>query len=235
MNSATKFEINIKLFQERLKDLRGEKSLQEVATALGISRATLGYYESGDRKPDIEMLLRIADYYNVSCDYLLGLTDVRSMDIEDRAISEKIGLSEEAIAVLYEYNNSKTYPLNIMRLTIEILISVYPTLLILISEYLFYRIDSACEVGPYDQNINTDRKVFEHYEEYDGQIPDSQIPASKLGFYDERLNTILCCRNKDFMLNNYLVEIQKELVILRGDAQTLLEKSLDKINMLLNM
>lgn len=60
----------LEIFRERLKALRGEARLQDVAKDIGISRASLGYYENGDRKPDIEILMKLADYYHVSCDYL---------------------------------------------------------------------------------------------------------------------------------------------------------------------
>ena len=48
------------IFPRRLKELRGNKSQQEVADNLQISRVSLGYYESGERKPDIEVLSKLA-------------------------------------------------------------------------------------------------------------------------------------------------------------------------------
>ena len=44
------------IFSNRLKELRGEKTLQEVASAIGITRVAMGYYEKGERKPDIRSL-----------------------------------------------------------------------------------------------------------------------------------------------------------------------------------
>ena len=41
------------IFSERLKELRGKKTLQEVADSIGITRVAMGYYEKGERKPDI--------------------------------------------------------------------------------------------------------------------------------------------------------------------------------------
>lgn len=64
------------VFSERLTQLREDRGLkrQEVADALGISRASLEYYEKGQRKPDIEVAARIAKYYGVSTDYLVGVS-----------------------------------------------------------------------------------------------------------------------------------------------------------------
>ena len=70
------------LFSQRLKALRGKKSQQEVADGLKISRVSLGYYENGERKPDIGILNKIADYYEVSTDFLLGRTSVKELDLE---------------------------------------------------------------------------------------------------------------------------------------------------------
>jgi transcriptional regulator with XRE-family HTH domain len=51
-------------------------SLQkDIATAAGISLRTYQRYESGERVPDTETLMKIADYFNVSTDYILGRSD----------------------------------------------------------------------------------------------------------------------------------------------------------------
>lgn len=64
------------MFDERLKRLRGikKKNQQEVADELGISRSTYSGYESGQREPDFETLRMIADYFQVTTDYLLGVS-----------------------------------------------------------------------------------------------------------------------------------------------------------------
>jgi transcriptional regulator with XRE-family HTH domain len=66
------------MFPDRLKNLRTQKGVtqEDVAKALGVSRAAIAGYESGKkREPDYETLSRIADYFRVSVDYLLGRTD----------------------------------------------------------------------------------------------------------------------------------------------------------------
>ncbi|NLK53214.1 MAG: helix-turn-helix transcriptional regulator [Syntrophomonadaceae bacterium] len=66
------------MLSERLKDLRAakKKKQHEVADYLGITRPAYTAYESGNRQPDFETLQKLADYFNVSTDYLLGRTDV---------------------------------------------------------------------------------------------------------------------------------------------------------------
>lgn len=75
MKRIIETEKYLPVFRKRLRELRGKMTQKEVAAELSISRASLGFYEEGSRKPDIAVLLKIADFYNVSCDYLLGLTD----------------------------------------------------------------------------------------------------------------------------------------------------------------
>ena len=57
--------------------LRKERGLsqKQVAQDLGISQALLSHYEKGIRECGLDFLVRVADYYNVSCDYLLGRTN----------------------------------------------------------------------------------------------------------------------------------------------------------------
>ena len=61
-------------FKDRLKDLRKAKGLSQVALAerLGLSKSTIGAYETGDITPSVEALNTIADFFNVDMDYLLG-------------------------------------------------------------------------------------------------------------------------------------------------------------------
>ena len=86
-------------FGSRLKQLRGPSMNQkELADALKISRASIGYYENGTRTPDIEILEKASQYFNVSYDYLMGQTEVKHRENID--ISERTGLSEKAILLL---------------------------------------------------------------------------------------------------------------------------------------
>lgn len=65
------------LFSERLRALREhlKKTQNAVAKDIGIATTTYSMYEQGKREPDFEMLCKLAHYYNVSTDYLLGKRD----------------------------------------------------------------------------------------------------------------------------------------------------------------
>ncbi len=59
---------------ERLKELRAKNGLTQIAFAeiFKISSGTIAMWETGKRTPDIEMIKRIAEYFGVSVDYLVG-------------------------------------------------------------------------------------------------------------------------------------------------------------------
>jgi transcriptional regulator with XRE-family HTH domain len=61
----------------RLRELREQSSIlqKDLSAELKIGISTLSQYETNKREPDIQTILRIADYFNVSVDYLLGKTD----------------------------------------------------------------------------------------------------------------------------------------------------------------
>lgn len=57
----------------KLRDLRNQKKMsqEDLAKILGMTRATYANYETGKTQPDLENLIKLADYFNVSLDYLL--------------------------------------------------------------------------------------------------------------------------------------------------------------------
>ena len=87
-------------FPRTLSLLRQDKKISQkkAAQALGVSQALLSHYENGVREPGLSFVVRAADFYGVSCDYLLG----RTMSKEGASISadELADLSEEKDNVL---------------------------------------------------------------------------------------------------------------------------------------
>ena len=61
----------------RLKELRKAKGLSQLKLAIDLNtnQNTISRYETGEREPGIVELIRIADYFSVSVDYLIGRTD----------------------------------------------------------------------------------------------------------------------------------------------------------------
>ena len=62
---------------ERIKQLRNEAGIgqNKLAADLHVSNASISYWETAKQDPTAEAIFKIAQYFNVSADYLLGLTD----------------------------------------------------------------------------------------------------------------------------------------------------------------
>ena len=106
-------------FGQRLKELRKSKGLsqQEVSNLFKVSRPCVCYWETGKRAPDYQALIELGNFYNVSIDYLLGLSNNRKLRVRDsfknyRADDyidiSKLGEEEKrSIRDYYEYLLSK--------------------------------------------------------------------------------------------------------------------------------
>lgn len=76
-------------FSNRLKYLRQKHKLTqgELAAVIGLKSTAISNYESKRNEPSLEKLISLSDYFNVSCDYMLGITDnslrVGSEDLDD--------------------------------------------------------------------------------------------------------------------------------------------------------
>ena len=123
------------MLAKRLKLLREKqgKGQQEVCAALNIEQSTLANYENGKRVPKIDILIKIARYYNVSTDYLLGMVNqkipyglssysgqnentgksilfwIGKTGLGDDEVAEMLGISEE---LLKSYYSGESMPLD---------------------------------------------------------------------------------------------------------------------------
>lgn len=90
------------MFIERLKKLRKKEKLtqKDIATFLNISQPAYQQFESGKKKMNLETMEKLADYFNVSIDYLLGKTDIPDFDLEidiDNAIDNSVAYDGKPI------------------------------------------------------------------------------------------------------------------------------------------
>ncbi len=81
-------------FGKRLKELRNGQKMtqQQLAARLGVAKSVVSYYESGDRFPSYDVLIKIARTFHTTTDYLLGIERERTIDVS--------GLSENEIAAI---------------------------------------------------------------------------------------------------------------------------------------
>ena len=95
-NRNSEFSMGLK---EKLLELRKSQKMTQIefANFVGVSSSSIGLYETGERIPDAEILFRIATKCNVSADYLLGISNVKTTEPKPKSICEYTGLSEAAI------------------------------------------------------------------------------------------------------------------------------------------
>lgn len=100
---------NKKIFADRLVKLRESRGVtqQTLADDLEITRQSLSLYEKAQRTINIDLLVKIAKYFNVSTDYLLGLNDNATTDIELKAVCYYTGLNEKSVHLLNLLNKVK--------------------------------------------------------------------------------------------------------------------------------
>lgn len=95
------------------KEDKGVK-LEDVAKALGVTRQSLAQYRDGNNIPDVVLLSRMADYFGVSTDYLLGRTSNKTTDANLKAVCDYTGLSDKAVENLRKmqdvHKNPFIYP-----------------------------------------------------------------------------------------------------------------------------
>lgn len=89
------------LLRERLKDLRDELQLdqKEMGKILNLTPSAYGYYEQGRNEPSLETLAKIARIFDVSTDYLLGLSNTRENPVY-YSVSDEITLSSAELDTL---------------------------------------------------------------------------------------------------------------------------------------
>lgn len=190
----------------RIKELRSEmhKSLRDVAAELNISYSSLSKYERGEQQPSYETLMRMADYFDVTTDYMIGYTNIRTKNIEDKVIAEKTGLSLRSLEILSGYQqNAHRNPedaFDTTPATASIYLSALNQILsgeVLenIAHYLFLEFNSF-----YDDDNFKDEDYYRN--------------ISELGLFDKRLG-ISYSEDYDFLSQAFLLMVIRELMTLR--------------------
>jgi|GEM_PF-6743541 len=84
------------IFATRLRGLMDKRNIthQELADKLGVSRQAVSWYYFGKRQPNFEKLIEISEFFDVSTDYLLGVSKFRNYD-EIKEIKESVKVFEQ--------------------------------------------------------------------------------------------------------------------------------------------
>lgn len=93
-------------FSERLKSLRedNDEKQKDIANLLNVSSSMISFYESGIHFPrDERLLLKLAEHFNVSMDYLMGLTDLPNYSRTEKMFSDISSLSPQSLTELSDF------------------------------------------------------------------------------------------------------------------------------------
>ena len=95
----------IPTFASRLRQLRLDKNLrqEQVAKLIGVNKSAISTYENNTRQPSFDILVRLATLYRVSTDYLLGMTNIRSLDLSGLS-DEEVSAVSELVAIMTKRN-----------------------------------------------------------------------------------------------------------------------------------
>ncbi|MBE6628977.1 MAG: helix-turn-helix transcriptional regulator [Ruminococcaceae bacterium] len=94
---------NCDIFCERVNSLFGSMGQMELSEKIGISQGVISAIKNKKVKaPGADTIFRIANFFNVSADYLLGISDIPTQNAELKAVCEYTGLSQKAIEKILE-------------------------------------------------------------------------------------------------------------------------------------
>ena len=105
------------IFAQRLVELREKRGItqQTLADDLWVTRQSFRLYYNADRTINIDIILNISDYFDVSSEYFLGRTKIKTSDSDIKAICEYMRLSEQAIENLRNIpNDSELFIFNLL-------------------------------------------------------------------------------------------------------------------------
>ena len=89
----------------RIKSLREDRDLRQIDVAIqtGIDQKTLSNYETGKTNPDSQTIIKLANFFGVTCDYLLGVTSTNLND--NKAVEKDIDAIIEKLTNIKKFIN----------------------------------------------------------------------------------------------------------------------------------
>ena len=146
-----------KIFSERLDDLVKQKiktglKQKEIAAQLHVSSGGLSEWCSDNATPPIDVLPKLSEYFNVSADWLLGLSDATSRNEDIQGIHNKTGLSQSMISkLIIDKTVEDNEYVNVLNHIVEN--DLFSDFAALASTYLQIQKDSTLRIDMSDLNI----------------------------------------------------------------------------------
>lgn len=104
------YETEKEIFPTRLREVMQEQSVNQktLAKGIGVRPQTVSLYTTGQSAPDVKTLKKISDFFNISSDYLLGISTAKSRISDMGPVCAFTGLSEEAVSAILKIKECKT-------------------------------------------------------------------------------------------------------------------------------
>lgn len=112
---------NFNGLSERLLTLRGDSTQTAFSASIGVVQQTYAQWELGNRQPKIQELIRLAQHFGVSTDWLLGLTDVKILPQNANINSDLLSRLSSAEAEVRKYKNVFTKITKSLKTTVEVI------------------------------------------------------------------------------------------------------------------
>ncbi len=178
-------------FSTTLRRLREERSIsqKEIANYLGITRQAVSYFELGKREPDYNTLRKLADYFSVSVDYLLGCSDYHNVS------AVTIGKNIELIKGNLTYKEfsedikgktgSTIYP-DMLELFVKGERKPFIGIIKILSEYALVREDFFYNINT-PETYKNEREIYKKQHERDGFYVNNRQTSGVINFIDDEL------------------------------------------------
>lgn len=100
------------MLSDRLQELVSQsgKSQKEIGASLSLSQQRFNHYISGKRQPDTDTLIALAQFFNVSTDYLLGASDIRNPYTREASIQMLPRVERDTLAAVRRYKSDPYFP-----------------------------------------------------------------------------------------------------------------------------
>lgn len=112
---------NQKSFSDRLLELRGSSTQTVFAASIGVIQQTYAQWELGNRQPKIQELVRLAQHFGVSTDWLLGLSEMRQQPQNEDVNSDLLLRLNTSEAELRRYKSAFVKITRSLKSSIEVI------------------------------------------------------------------------------------------------------------------
>ena len=183
----------------------GGKKQKELAEYLGVTDNTVSYFVGGKRIPNTEQIKKIAEFFHISADYLLGLSGEKTTNKDISFICDYIGLDEDAVKGLHLYANEELFDEELEKEKKKLLN------FFISNEYLFAIGDEATF---YVNHLLLHKKIYEDY--YSALRYEKRRDYKILERYFDEQDFMDLCKfrlqeiNKDFV-KKYTKELEEEI------------------------